>query len=106
MHRPGRIGAMPPLRSVMTSTLRMPEVQRVDESITRNLQETLMDRDALRRVKTGARQTRVCVAPLAQLQKFVTPQGGVNTAPSMAAGAHKMNSRRLVAKTRGQSAGI
>lgn len=95
---------VPPARR-MSDTIRLPELQDVPGRLTTQFQSSLMVRDALRRVKTSP--TRICTAPLAELQRFVEqPSGGTNTPAAMAAGAHKMNSRRLVAKTRGQSAGI
>lgn len=95
----------PPQRRMATK-IRMPAIQNVSRAVAGNLQATLMDRDALRRIKTTARN-QICTAPLATPQIFVTvPSGGVNTPASMRAGSHKMNSPRAVAKTRGQSAGL
>jgi hypothetical protein len=90
----------------MDGVIRLPYVQDVPGRLTTQFQTSLMHFDALRRVKTTAKN-RIATTPLATPQQFVTePSGGVNTPASMTAGAHKMNARRAVAKTRGQSAGI
>lgn len=96
---------LPPSRR-MEGVLRLPTVQNAHGAATQQFQASLMHSDALRRVKTTAKN-RIVLGPLATPQRFVTaPSGGVNTPGSMASGSHKMNSRRLVAKTRGQSAGM
>lgn len=95
---------MSPVRQVMTSTFRLPPVHDPTRAIARNLHDTLMDRDALRRIKTTAGQSRKCYASLASPQRFTRPDGGINQAASMDAGAVKMNARRLVNKTPGTSA--
>lgn len=95
---------VPPARR-MSDVIRLPEIQDTQGRLTTQFLSSLMVTDALRRVKTSP--TRICTSPLANLQRFVeVASGGSNTPHAMAAGAHKMNSRRLVAKTRGQSAGI
>lgn len=93
---------LPPARLIMTSTLRLPAVQRPTEAIAANLQATLMDPDALRRIKTTA-SNRKCRGGLVSPQVFTRPDGGINQAPSMDAGAAKMNARRLVNKTPGNA---
>lgn len=96
---------LPPARR-MDGVIRLPYVQDVPGRLTSQFQGSLMHFDALRRVKTTAKN-RIALSPLATPQQFVTqPSGGVNTPAAMTAGAHKMNARRVVAKTRGQSAGI
>ncbi|MGI8412655.1 MAG: hypothetical protein ACR2QA_09210 [Solirubrobacteraceae bacterium] len=96
---------LPPARR-LEGVIRMPELQDAHGRATTQFLSSLMPSDALRRVKTTA-SNRVCVGPLSTPQMFVTaPSGGVNTHGAMIAGAHKMNSRRLVSKTRGASAGI
>jgi hypothetical protein len=99
------LSQVPPGRPVLTSTLRLPAVQHPTSAIARNLQETLMDRDALRRIKTTARNRKL-QGPVASPQRFIEPVSGPNTPPAMIAGSHKMNARRVVNKTRGQSGGI
>jgi hypothetical protein len=86
----------------MTSTLRLPAVQDIDGAIAGNLQATLQDRDALRRIRTTA-GNRIAKGGLPSPQHFTRPDGGVNQAPSMDAGAVKMNARRLVNKTPGNA---
>jgi hypothetical protein len=94
---------MSPTRRVLDNTFRLPPIQEPTAAIAANLRDTLMDRDALRRIKTTA-SNRKCRATLASPQRFTRPDGGINQAPAMDAGAHKMNARRLVNKTRGASA--
>lgn len=95
----------PPSRR-MEGVVRLPYIQDVPGRTTGQFQRSLMHFDALRRVKTTAKN-RIALGPLSTPQMFVTePSGGTNTPPSMASGAHKMNARRLVAKTPGQSAGM
>ncbi|HWD76929.1 MAG TPA: hypothetical protein VG371_17460 [Solirubrobacteraceae bacterium] len=90
----------------MNDVIRLPYIQDVPGRLATQFQTSLMHTDALRRVKTTAKN-RIATGPLSTPQMFVTePSGGVNTPGSMAAGAQKMNARRLVAKTPGQSAGI
>jgi hypothetical protein len=92
------------IRPVLDGTLRLPQPQQPTRAIARNLQETLMDRDALRRSKS--RGSLKCTSPLAAIQRFTTPPMGTNTPELLASGAHKMNARRALSKTRGQGAGI
>lgn len=96
---------LPPGRR-MEGVIRLPRVQNAHGAFTQQFQASLMHSDALRLVKTTA-SNRIALGPLATPQQFIThPSGGVNTPGSMTHGAHKMNARRAVAKTRGQSAGI
>lgn len=96
---------LPPSRR-MEGVIRTPPIQDVDRRLALQLVSSMMIPDALRRAKTTAKN-RIAISPLASPQLFVSePSGGTNTPGSMATGAHKMNSRRLVAKTRGQSAGV
>ncbi len=93
-------------RRVAHHTLRhMPSPHDPQSAIANNLQATLMDRDALRRAGTTAKNRKL-QGPVASPQRFTSPAMGPNTAPQMQSGAHKMNAPRNVAKTRGQSAGI
>lgn len=97
---------LPPARR-MEGRMRLPDVQDAAGRTTTSFLSSLMIADALRRVKTTAGQSRTAIGPLPELQSFVTePSGGVNTQGAMIAGQMKMNARRLVAKTRGESAGI
>jgi hypothetical protein len=93
-----------PARPVFTNTFRMPQPQDPTGVIARNLHDTLMDRDALRRIKTTARN-RILSGTVHSPQTFTRPDGGVNQPDSMAAGAVKMNARRLVNKTAAAAAG-
>lgn len=94
---------MPPARQIMP-TMRLPRVQEPNGVVARNLQDTLMDRDALRRLRTTGGGSRTLTGPMPiPLQTYVTPDGGTNTTPSMAEGAVKMNARRLVNKTPGNA---
>ncbi len=96
---------LPPARR-MEGVIRMPSPQNAGAAFTQQLLDSMMSRDALRKVKTTA-SNRIALGPLSSPQMFVTePAGGTNTPESMAPGAHKMNARRLVSKTRGASAGI
>jgi hypothetical protein len=95
---------LPPGRRIMGQTMRLPPVQEPNAVIARNLLETLMDSDALRRIKRSM-QSNKASGPLATMQRFTRPDGGINQAPSMDAGAHKMNARRVVNKTPGKTAG-
>jgi len=96
---------VPPARR-LDGVIRLPQIQNTHGALTRQLQASLMERDSLRRVKTTARN-RILQGPVSSPQLFVSqPSGGVNTPGSMAGGAVKMNARRLVSKTPGQSAGV
>ncbi|MFL5910765.1 MAG: hypothetical protein ACJ768_09395 [Gaiellaceae bacterium] len=90
-----------PVRRVLDNTFRLPPVHDPTRAISENLHATLMDRDALRRVKTTAGQSRKLTATVHSPQVFTRPDGGINQPASMAAGAHKMNARRLSTKTAG-----
>jgi hypothetical protein len=95
---------LPPGRQVMTSTLRLPPVQDVGGAVAGNLLATLTDRDALRRIKTTYGQRKL-TGGVASPQQFTSP-ALPNDPREMATGAVKMNSRRLVNKTRGTTAGM
>lgn len=100
------LGQIPPPANRMSGVIRLPPVQDVVGPVTRQLQASLMHFDALRRVKTTARN-RICTAPLASPQMYIyQPSGGTNSPESMATGTPKMNARRLVNKTSGKSAGM
>lgn len=92
-----------PVRPVFTNTFRLPPVQDPTGAIARNLQATLMDSDALRRIKTTARNRKL-PALVQTPQVFTRAAGGSSNDPAaMASGAHKMNARRLVNKTASSS---
>jgi hypothetical protein len=92
-----------PVRPVFTNTFRLPPVQDPTGAIARNLHDTLMDRDALRRIKTTARNRKLS-GGINTPQQFVRATGGSSNDPAaMATGAHKMNARRLVNKTASSS---
>lgn len=84
---------------------RLPSPHDPQGAIVHNLLSTLMDRDALRRVGTTAKNRKL-QGPVASPQRFTSPVSGPNDPRAMAAGAHKMNAPRNIGKTRGQSAGI
>lgn len=85
--------------------IRMPILQRVGESIARNLQQTLMDDPAARRVIKTTAGNRIAKGPLPTLQRFTSP-AQPNNAQEMASGSHKHNAPRVVNKSRGQSVGL
>lgn len=99
-----RRGVLFPGRRVLPAQ-RMPEIQHPARAIANELQSTLMDRAPSTRLAKTTARNRKLGGPVASPQKFVTDAGS-NTAPTMASGAHKMNARRLVNKTPGQTAGI
>ncbi len=104
MPRPLKVSGLPPLPRRMVGTLRMPELQHAQAKTVQSFQGSLMVQDAIRRA--GTTSNRICRASLPSPQVFLEPSGGTNTPGSMAAGGVKMNARRNVSKTRGQSAGV
>ena len=103
MRAPG-LPAPPSTR--LEGVIRLPYPQDAHGAVTRQFQASLMIADAIGRAGTTA-SNRKCTAPLESPQMFVTqPSGGVNTPGQMATGAPKVNARRAVSQTRGQSAGI
>jgi hypothetical protein len=95
-----------PVRPVFTNTFRLPPVQDPTGAIARNLQATLMDVDALRRIKTTAKNRKLS-GGIPSPQAFTRAAGGSSNDPAaMASGSHKMNARRLINKTSGSSAGM
>jgi hypothetical protein len=92
---------MTPERRILRSTFRLPMMQDPTGVAADNLRATLMDRDALRRIKTTAGQSRKLTGTIHSPQRFTSPATGVNTPEAMAAGSVKMNARRLSNKTPG-----
>lgn len=94
---------VPPVRR-MEGQARLPVIQDL-EANTRAWHSTLRVRDSLRLARTSG--TMTALGPLPAVQRFaVDPAGGVNSPESMQPGLRIANARRLVDKTRGQSAGM
>jgi hypothetical protein len=88
-----------------TGRIRLPMVQDIGGDTTRVWFASLRKRDDLRLVRTS--QTQIAKGPLPSMQIFaIDPAGGPNSPASMQQGAMIANSKRLVDKNRGQSAGI
>jgi len=95
-------------RRVMSAPFRLPlpPGQDIGARLSTNLLTTLMDpTSSLPRIK-GTRPHHA-MGPLPAFQRFTMHgPGGPNAPATLAAGAHKMNARRLTGKTRGTGAGI
>lgn len=95
----------PPARA-LAGVMRLPYPQDAHGASVRQFRASMMIPDAIRRAGTTA-SNRTCTAPLQTPQMFVTePSGGTNTPQQMITGAAKINAKRAVSQTRGQSAGI
>jgi hypothetical protein len=93
---------IPPNRR-MEGKIHLPMVQDIGGANTRRWYGSLRGREDFRIVRTRPNVSR---APLPALQVFVmSGPGQPNTPESMNSGLRKSNARRLVDKTRGQSAG-
>lgn len=87
-----------------TGRLRLPPVQDIGGDATRVWWAGMRKRDDLRLVRTN---TPVANGPLPSPQVFlVDDAGGPNSPESMTAGLMVGNARKLVDKSRGQSAGM
>ena len=93
-----------PARPILQPS-RMPEIQHVAHALASELQASLMDAQPATRLAKTTSRNRKLSGPLASPQRFVMDAGS-NSHPAIAAGAHKVNARRLVNKTPGQTAGI
>lgn len=88
-----------------TGRIRLPMPQDIGGDTTRVWFASLRKRDDLRLVRTSG--TQIAKGPLASPQIFaIDPAGGPNSPASMQPGAMVANSKRLVDKNRGQSAGM
>lgn len=88
----------------MQGQARLPVIQDL-EANTRAWFATMRVRDSLRLVRTSG--TMTALGPLPTVQRFaVNPAGGTNSSENMQPGLRIANARRLVDKTRGQSAGM
>lgn len=88
-----------------TGRIRLPMIQDIGGDNTRRWYASLRKRDDLRLVRTS--QTQIAKGPLPSMQIFaVDHAGGPNSPESMAPGLMVANARKLVDKSRGQSAGM
>jgi hypothetical protein len=87
-----------------TGRIRLPMIQDIGGDATRVWFAGLRKRDDLRLVRTN---TPTATGPLPSMQTFLVDHaGGPNSPSSMAAGLKVGNARKLVDKSRGQSAGM
>jgi len=88
--------------------IRLPEIQHIGRDVSRQMTASMMTRDSLR--LSGTSRAGIITGPLAPVQIFATQSDPgemfVNSEANMTSGLLIGNARRLVTKTRGQSAGV